>query len=467
VRSPVGRVTQNDFGMLTAFAFIVAIAALVVVHELGHYAMAVACGVKVLHFSVGFGPRLWGWTSPKRGTEFVVAAFPLGGFVKMLDEREGPVDPAQRGMAFNVQPLRSRSAIVAAGPLANLALAVLLYAIVHWIGVEQPEPVLSKPSAGSVFAQAGFSGGERVQRAGYDADNLQPVLSFEDVRWWLTHGALEHRDITLEYAQANHRSPKLARIPLGTLEHDRIDASLFQKIGVSTPFSQARLEGLVEGAAASEAGLRAGDVVERVDGRVMQDAAQLRELIRLSGRDGQAKSQMWQVRRAGALQEIAVTPRVEFDKGVSIGRVGAYIGAPVALVLVRYGVVDGLVRAVERTWDVSALTLQMMGKIVVGDASIRNLSGPITIAEYAGKSAAIGFTSYVLFLALISVSLGVLNLLPVPVLDGGHLLYDVWEWISGKPVPDSWMENLQRVGFAMLLLLMSVAVFNDVTRLLG
>jgi regulator of sigma E protease len=452
--------------MLTLAAFVIAIAVLVAVHELGHFAVARACGVKVLRFSVGFGPRVMGWTSPKSGTEYVIGLLPVGGYVKMLDEREGPVEPAERARAFNVQPLLSKAAIVVAGPMANLVLAVILSCGVNWTGIELPQAILAMPPQGSVLASAGFSGGERIQRAGFEGEDLEEVASFESFRWWLARGAIEHRNVQVEFTawQANTAQPALLR--LDGIDASSADAQLFQKIGVSGPFSQARLGALLPEGAAARAHLQAGDLVLRVDQTDIVDAAQLRDLIRRSGHSGPPVQQAWLVDRSGARISIDVSPKQEFDGGQSIGRVGASIGAPPSMAMVRYGLVEGAGQALSRTWETSVLTLRVMGQIVVGAASLSNLSGPITIADYAGKSAAMGLTQFLVFLALMSVSLGVLNLLPLPILDGGHLMYYLWEALSGKPVSQSWTERLQKVGLVILMMMMSVAVVNDVTRLL-
>jgi regulator of sigma E protease len=246
-----------------------------------------------------------------------------------------------------------------------------------------------------------------------------------------------------------------------------VDAGMFRAIGIKGPFSLARIGELSPNGAALKAGVREGDEVLGVDQITMVDAAQLRDLIRMSGEDGSTKIQRWLIDRDGTRITIEVLPKVERDGDHFVGRVGAYIGAPPAFVNVRYGVMDGFSRAVTRTWEVSGLTLKMMIKIITGDASLKNLSGPLTIADYAGKSAAIGLTQFLVFLALISISLGVLNLLPVPVLDGGHLMYYLWESVTGKPVSELWLEQFQKVGLAVLLVMMSVALFNDATRLLG
>ncbi|HSI52612.1 MAG TPA: RIP metalloprotease RseP [Ramlibacter sp.] len=456
--------------MLTAVAFIVALGLLIAVHEYGHYRVAVACGVKVLRFSVGFGTTIYSWRpkkqKPGQDTEFVIGAFPLGGYVKMLDEREAPVDEAERHLAFNTQPLKSRAAIVAAGPAANLLLAVLLYAIVNWYGVQEPRPVLASPVPGSVAQAAGLQGGETVEKAGYNGEELQAVKSFEDVRWLLTQGALDGRDVRLELAASKGGATREAVLALSGLPSREADAELFRRVGIMGPWTPPVIGDVMEGAA-RRAGLQKGDLVVSVGPNAVYDGQQLRELIRAGVRDGKAIEQAWSVRRDGRLQEIAVLPDTVKEANGAVGRIGAYVGAPPEFVTVRYGPVDGLWKGVQRTWEVSILTLRMMGRMVIGEASLKNLSGPITIADYAGKSAAMGFTQYLVFLALISVSLGVLNLLPLPVLDGGHLMYYLWEAVTGKGVSDAWLERLQRGGVAVLLVMMSIALFNDVTRLFG
>jgi regulator of sigma E protease len=457
--------------MLTVLAFLVALGLLIAVHEYGHYRVAVACGVKVLRFSVGFGTVVYRWR-PKRqrtgqDTEFVIGAFPLGGYVKMLDEREAPVDPAERHLAFNAQPIRSRAAIVAAGPIANLLLAVLLYSIVNWYGVQEPKPILASPVAGSVAQQAGLLGGEQVQQAALDGDTLRPVRSFDDLRWLLTRGALDSQDVRLQYTLPGRRGTSETTLRLAGFGSRDADAQLFRRIGIVGPYTEPVIGDVMAGSAAARAGLRKGDVVLAIGTTPAVDAVQLRELIRASAATGQPARETWRVRRDGATVDVAVQPDLVRDGDKAIGRIGAYVGAPPQMLSVRYGPFDGLRKGAVKTWEVSVLSLRMMGRMVIGEASLKNLSGPLTIADYAGKSASLGLTQYLVFLALISVSLGVLNLLPLPVLDGGHLMYYLWEAVTGRSVSDAWMERLQRGGIAVLLVMMSIALFNDVSRLFG
>ena len=465
--------------MLTIVAFVVALGLLVAIHEYGHYRMAIACGVRVLRFSVGFGKTLLRWTPKGSTTEFVLAAFPLGGYVKMLDEREAPVPPEDRHLAFNTQPLMSRVAIVAAGPLANLLLAVLLYAVVNWSGVEQPKAILGTPVAGSVAERAGLKGAELVHSGAFDGDAQHAIVSFEDVRWLLTRGALEGRDVRLtvvpasgktpfnDSAEANSAARQEVLLKLSGIDAREADAQLFRKIGIVSPLTRPVIGEVMAGGAAAKSGLRAGDLVLSVETTNIVDGQQLRDVIRTSVNSNVAAPTSWKIDRAGAILLLNVLPEVKTEGVDQVGRIGAYVGSPPEFITVRYGPLDGLWNGVVRVGEVSLLTLRMMGKMVIGEASLKNLSGPLTIADYAGKSASLGLTQYLIFLALISVSLGVLNLLPLPVLDGGHLMYYLWEGVTGKTVSDAWMERLQRGGVAVLLLMMSIALFNDFSRLLG
>ncbi|MDO9215939.1 MAG: site-2 protease family protein, partial [Lacisediminimonas sp.] len=333
-------------------------------------------------------------------------------------EREAPVDPAERHLAFNTQPLKSRAAVVPAGPAANLLLAILLYAIVNWSGLQEPRAVLASPVAGSLAERAGLRGEEVVQQAAFEGDTLETVRSFEDLRWRLTQGALDGRDLTLVLGDDSATASRTVLLALSQLDAAEADARLFQKIGILGPWTRPVIGEVMAGGAAEKSGLRAGDLVKRVDGLAIVDGQQLRETIRnfapASAGSTAAAPQRWEILRSGQALVLQVSPQVKQEKGATVARIGAYVGEPPEFVTVRYGPIEGLWQGAVRTWEVSLLTLKMMGKMVVGEASLKNLSGPLTIADYAGKSVSMGWTSYLLFLALISVSLGVLNLLPLP-----------------------------------------------------
>ena len=377
--------------MLTLLAFLFALTVLIAVHEYGHYRMAVACGVSVLVFSIGFGKTIYRWRPkqqrPGQNTEFVIGALPLGGYIQMLDSREADVPADQLPFAFDQQSLRARASIVAAGPMANLLLAVVLFSAV----------------------------------AGWGHPKILPILG-------------------------------------------RIEA----------------------GAAADQAGLQPGDLVLKVGSQEIRDAQHLRALIRgevSSGLDNgqddqnaeqeaapqQGQAAVWDIERQGQRLSLRVEPKLTALPGQpessAVLRIGAVVGVPSETEWVRAGFWEAWALGLGQVKQITLMTGQMIGQMLTGEASSKHLSGPFTIAEQAGQSAQRGLPSYVTFLALISVSLGLLNLLPLPMLDGGHLMYYLWESLAGKPVSVAWQRGLQKVGLALLIFTMTLAFFNDLTRL--
>ena len=459
--------------IVTVLAFVVTLGLLIVIHEYGHYRVAKACGVKVLRFSVGFGRVLWRRQRSPDDTEFVVSALPFGGYVRMLDEREGVVAPEQRALAFNRKPLWQRSAIVAAGPAANLVLAVLLYAAANWIGIDEPKALLAAPTPGSVAAKAGVRAGDWARAVSTDGGGWRDLDSMTDLRWEVTQAALRGGRLVLSVTDANGRRARELTLDFAGVDAREVDAQLMRRIGMGQPYSEPVLGEVKPAGPAERAGLRKGDRVLSVDGVTMADAASLRETIRAAivrGESGrtQPRSMQWRIDRAGRTSTIAIIPTLATDaSGQTVARIEAYVGAPAEMVKVTHGPIEGISKAAARTWDMSLLTLKMMGRMLIGEASLKNLSGPLTIADYAGQSVRLGLAYYLGFLAVVSISLGVLNLLPLPMLDGGHLMYYLFEAVTGRPVSELWLDRLQRGGVAIMLMMMSLALYNDVARLLG
>jgi regulator of sigma E protease len=455
--------------MLTVFSFLLGLGLLVAIHEFGHYKMARACGIDVIQFSIGFGKPLIRWRFKPNETEFVVALIPLGGFVRMLDERDAPVPALIRHKAFNTQSLRNRTLVVLAGPLANLLVAVIIYTVVGMFGTQQPKAVLAAPRIGSIAEKQGLRAGDWVVGVEIAGEASNSIESFEDLHWMLTQSIFSGNDVILSVAD-HEGGPERRRItlPLSSLNVSEFDGNLLQLVGFSGPLTPPLVTDVVSGGAGAKAGLKKGDLVRTAGTMRIDDAQQLRAWIRQSvTASGDASAQAWTVERDGRAVRLTVSPQAVFQDGVWSGRLGVYLGVPPDMILVRLGFAESLLSAAVKTWDMALLTLKMTVKMVSGQASLRNLSGPLSIADQAGKSASGGLMAYALFLAVISVSLGVLNLLPIPVLDGGHLMYYLYEAITGREPSVVWVDTLQRGGMVMLMGMMAIALFNDVARFLG
>ena len=440
-------------------AFLVVLGVLVVFHELGHYWVARWCGVKVLRFSVGFGRVLWSRRVGSGGTEWAISAVPLGGYVKMLDEREGAVADADLPRAFNRQGVSTRIAIVAAGPIANLLLAVLLFAGTYVYGIPGQRALLFDPPANTPAAAAGVRDGDLVV-----AVDGTPVGSWQDVRWRLLR-ASGASDATIEVERPDG-SRQRRSILLASLTGADWEGNFLSTLGLRADLGAPVIDEVVTDKPAARAGLRAGDRIVAIDGTPVRSPAEVaaRTNAKLGG------DVTFRILRGGTERDVTIITEVAEQAGRRIGIAGVRLKVDPAIaerlaVTVRYGVIDALGHGVRKTWELAVFTLRMLGRIVTGEASLKNISGPITMADFAGQSAQAGTLVFIGYLALISISFGVLNLLPVPLLDGGHLLYYFAEIIKGSPVSDRAFEVGQRIGMAMLAVLMALALFNDLSRL--
>lgn len=453
---------SDFFVYVAAFALILGI--LVVVHELGHYLVAQWCGVKVLRFSFGFGRSLVSWRLGRDATEWSIAAFPLGGYVKMLDEREAEVPAEQLHRSFNRQSVGRRMAIVAAGPVANLLLAIVVYWGLFCVGSEEPRAIVGAPVAASAAASAGFESGEQVRKVAGES-----VDTWQEMRWAVLRYAADNDAVDIETINSRHEIT-LRRLDVSAIRSDGWEGDGFEKLGISffRPRLPAVVGRIVADSPAALAGLLAGDEVVAIDGTPVADWSDV--VLRVRAAAG--KALVFEILRDAQRQRLTVTPLAVDDAGEQVGRIGATvtdggIDRSALMVTVAYDPLTALGKAVDETWDKSVFTLVMIGRMFTGEVSWRNISGPLTIADYAGQSAKLGLSYYLKFLALVSISLAVLNLLPVPILDGGHLLYYVLEIIKRGPLSERSIEIGQQIGLALMLMLMAFAFYNDINRLIS
>jgi len=444
--------------------FLLTLGVLVIIHELGHYLVARWCGVKVLRFSVGFGRVVAARRFGRDRTEWALSAIPLGGYVKFADEREGDLSTQDAPRAYNRQNVWKRIAIAAAGPLANLLLAVLLFAGTFMAGVPGQRALLAEPAPGSAAAAAGLRGGDLVVEVGGE-----PVRSWQDLRWRVIK-AQGHDLLNVAVLPAGPRAgdpPQTRVVPLAALQTADWEGNPLGALGLRPDFGPPLIGELVPGKPAERAGLRADDRIVGINGERIRSPTDVAAITNANA----GVPLVFEVeRKGGAVADITVVPEAAEQMGKVVGMAGLRLkidplAADRLAITLRYGPLEALAEGTRKTWELSVFTLKMLGRIVTGNASLKNISGPLTMADFAGQSVQAGPLVFVGYLALISISLGVLNLLPVPLLDGGHLLYYFVEVIKGSPVSDRAFEVGQRIGMAMLAVLMALALFNDVSRL--
>jgi len=444
------------------FFFLLAIGVLIAIHEYGHFWVARKLGVKVLRYSIGFGKPLWLRRRGPDQTEYVLAALPIGGYVRMLDEREGEVAEHERHRAFNRQPLAKRFAIVAAGPLSNFLLAIVAYWLVFMLGITVVKPMIGEVVPDSIAAHGGLTSGDVITSVdGTHTDDWQSVVMN------LLDGSLAENSAHIKVRDAAGVEQDRV-LNLKTVSRDMNQGDFLETLGIHPyrPTLQAEIGVIEPGEPAEQAGLKVGDRIVKCDGKPISDWVAWVDYVR--GHPGQTIRM--EIERDGEHMTLDVKPRLKKDSGGEHGYVGAGVAAQQAnnadlLSVLRYSPPAALGKALAKTWDMSALTLRMLWGMASGRVSVSNISGPISIAKYAGYTAHVGFTAFLTFMAIVSLSLGVLNLLPIPVLDGGHLFYYIIEFIKGSPLSDAAQALGQRIGIAILLIIMVLAFYNDISQL--
>ena len=441
-------------------AFIIALGVLITVHEFGHFWVARRCGIRVERFSIGFGKALWR-RFDKQGTEFIIALIPLGGYVKMLDERVEPVAPEMRHSAFNNKTVGQRAAVIAAGPIANFLFAIFAYWLVFIIGVPGVRPVVGDITPNSIAAQAQIAKGtelkaiDGIETPDWDAVRMALVAKIGD----------RQTIVTVAPFGTNQRQDKILDLQHWAFEPDKQDPVASLGIQPRSAQIDTVLAEVQSDSAAQKAGLQAGDRIVKVDGQPLTQWMTFVNLVR----DNPGKALALEIERQGSVLPLTLTPDAKTVKGKAEGFAGVVpkvIPLPEEYKTVRqYGPFAAIAEATDKTWQLMSLTVRMLGKLITGDVKLNNLSGPISIAQGAGMSAEFGLIYYLMFLALISVNLGIINLFPLPVLDGGHLLFLAIEKLKGGPVSERVQDFSYRIGSILLVLLMGLALFNDFSRL--
>lgn len=444
-------------------AFIVTILILVTVHEYGHYQVARWCGVKILKFSIGFGKTIYSKKIGQDQTEFVIGLLPLGGYVKMLDEREAPVDLAEKSRAFNQQKVSKRIAIVMAGPMANFIFAIIAYCFILMGGSLVQKPIIGDVAPNSVAAQASLKTGDVIQRIGNHS-----ISNWQEVSLVLLEASLKSKNVEIE-ARDGAKTTHVVNLDLSQIKKEDYDTDFLAKLGMSAYFPSipAVFGEILTNSPAQKAGLKTNDRVVAVNDKLIKSFEAFANMMR----DNPNKPLKIELLRDNKNVTITVTPESINENGKSIGRIGAgvlqsSVNEADWLTEIKYPLHIALLKSVEKTWDTSIFSLKMMVAMVTGQVSWKGVSGPVTVAKYAGQSAHFGWKPFLTFLAFISISLAVLNLLPIPMLDGGHLLYYMVEILKGSPVSDSVMEFGQRIGIGLIGILMVIAFYNDLTRLI-